>query len=658
MSQQVYDIMEFAVRMPEIVEFGNYLMRKVAVEKFRTVHVEAPVKSGKRKIVEYLSTAMASYSHAFVTALHRDADAPQRAELKTYGINVFTTQTSSLEDISGWLRNPGKKVIHLDESDYGSGDRQKLSDYWKVIKGGAGANVIFLYSATPQEFEWSLPGCSRDSLPLISKYVPPGTYCGVERFLDAGLVHESTKFFTRSGGGPYHVTEQGREIIAALRDHLKANPEKKYGRNVILVRVSYTDGDERAIRMIVRDIAKMEELSDVQIYVDKTRKEMEAFGELPRNVSSSGVNWSRPDFDSTIPCLVLYDQRCSRSTEFNFHDRLFATHEYRPKPVYATVLQATMRVAHYSSAYGEFQPIRVYTRRAVLEFAAGRIGLTELVEEHGVEFGPRIAVDRTKREDGSNVASVFIPLSVPEHARGDELVAAANASARAATAAIKEDMTLPKRLRCLQYNTKTPFAGIGEGGRLMGYVRDVKKVYEYSAVKGEAWDLDNPEGRPRYTGCYQDGVLGLSLRWIEEPADGKKPSSTPVATSARAVHTMYEEPKKTSRGPKPLEILSGLGLTVVEGSAKNAKNICIWRCRAGHQFKDTGSVLIKKGKHPCDICHATETASDLGLIPVLANLEGVAKTSNTNWRCLSCDRLTRASIRTLIKNPMSVACSC
>ena len=127
------------------------------------IAIKAPVKSGKREIVEYVAqrdsvTGNAQVRvHAFVSSWHRTADADQRTELGQQNLTVFsTTNYKNVKDCKDWIRSQLVQrktvVIHLDECDYGSGPLQMLSNIWYFIRDiRIGVVKVILYSATPEE---------------------------------------------------------------------------------------------------------------------------------------------------------------------------------------------------------------------------------------------------------------------------------------------------------------------------------------------------------------------------------------------------------------------------------------------------------------------------------------------------------------------------
>ena len=120
------------------------------VKKF--IVVPAPVKSGKRGMVEISSLLYQTFSHVFVSAWHRTADKNQREELESFGIKVCSVNNKNKKNccikiISHELKENNNVIIHLDELDFGAGDGQLLSDIWNEYKIEKRAKFI-MYSAS------------------------------------------------------------------------------------------------------------------------------------------------------------------------------------------------------------------------------------------------------------------------------------------------------------------------------------------------------------------------------------------------------------------------------------------------------------------------------------------------------------------------------
>ena len=405
----------------------------------RRILIRAPVKSGKRQMVEYLAmrdkVRPQTRKHVFLTNWHRTADEEQREELRCYGIAVFSGITGKKkEDYDKKIREilaGGPQItiiIHIDECDHGSGVRQAMSDIWRMWREDE--RIIFiLYSATPEEVIYSREitdggasgalenGDDGDEEEMIEEfgegirfdYVPPSTFCGPAQFIDAGLVIESRPFFEKvqshpqSAGAPqpppfFRLTAQGREIISDLRRAIMAEPR----RNVLILRLSYGDNDaekpnakdNKAIHQFLRNRHMFPELDGCLIVVDKDEK----IGGIP--ATKEKVQWSNEEWwnmkATGKPIIIVNDQTCSRSTELACHDRIFATHDYRRQITFSISSQAIERPNHYSTKYPSgFQPIRIYCHRKTLLLSAGRIQYDEFLYN---EWEMKKVLERRRRE--------------------------------------------------------------------------------------------------------------------------------------------------------------------------------------------------------------------------------------------------------------------
>ena len=385
----------------------------------RRILIRAPVKSGKRQMVEYLAmrdnASHQTRKHVFLTNWHRTADEEQREELRCYGIAVFSGITGKKkEDYNKKIREilaSGPQVtiiIHIDECDHGSGIRQAMSDIWRIWREDE--RIIFiLYSATPEEVIYSREitdsaqseNGEDDDEEMIEEfgegirfdYAPPNTFCGPARFIDAGLVFESRPFFEKvnhnpgSAGAPqpppfFRLTEQGKEIVSDLRRAILNEPR----RNIIILRLSYGDNDaekpnaigNKAIYQFLRSKHMFPELNGCKIVVDKDEKISGI------HATKEKIQWSNEEFwdlkATGIPIIIVNDQTCSRSTELACHDRIFATHDYRRQITFSISSQAIERPNHYSTKYPSgFQHIRMYCHRKTLLLSAGMISYDEFL---------------------------------------------------------------------------------------------------------------------------------------------------------------------------------------------------------------------------------------------------------------------------------------
>ena len=259
----------------------------------RRIIVRAPVKCGKREMVEYIAmrdaVAQPTRVHAFLSAWHRTADEEQRMELSTQNMKVFSITTEKkVQEIIKWLRTQLSQnkfiVLHLDECDHGSGSKQMLSKVWTAVRDDPRIKNI-LYSATPEEVLFSGEVDDEEHHAMMEdiimagvrvEYTPPdepkARYCGPKRFLDADLIHEALPFFHKEGDG-YVLSAQGKEIMSNMRTAMATAPR----RNLLVLRLSYSDlggaqADKKrnkAIYQFLRNLNSFPELADTLIVVDK-----------------------------------------------------------------------------------------------------------------------------------------------------------------------------------------------------------------------------------------------------------------------------------------------------------------------------------------------------------------------------------------------------
>lgn len=439
-SPKPWAVADFQRYRPYITNFvDSNIVPLIECQEYdiRRVLMHGEVKSGKREIVEY--TARRDHGseireHIFISAFHRKADESQRRELEQHNLKVFSIiSNDSAKEALRYINervSQGKKIIlHADECDYGTGSRQNLQFIYNRIKENRNIFAI-LYSATPEEVLFSqditqseedenfIGGIYEEGIRLY--YIPPETYCGAKKFLDEGLVENAIPFFKKEDG-TYMLSSQGRQIIADAKENLRnsqmqkveaaylynkyinenniAEAEKylitkeKKIRNVIVLRLSYKTyrsslrtsqrSNNRSIEEFLNNSHLFPELADVNIIADKS--DLSKYTNNNQNISCETVNWSNRSYwdnkQSDKLIVIVHEQTSTRSTEWEFHDRVFATHDYRPTVSYGTIAQAQLRVAHYSIKYGEFQSIHVYGHLKTFQLAAKEITFSEYLND-------------------------------------------------------------------------------------------------------------------------------------------------------------------------------------------------------------------------------------------------------------------------------------
>ena len=540
----------------------------------RRVVVRAPVKSGKREMVEYIamrdSVGEPTRKHAFISAWHRKADEEQREELGGQNMAVFSVTTEkNLGLCLTWIQEQialGLQVVlHLDECDHGSGSTQTLSKLWREVRDNEAVYNV-LYSATPEEVLYSGEVDNEELNSMMGevleghhvRYNPPQGYCGPAKFLDEDLVHVAYPFFEKAEEG-FTLSQQGKEIVQDLKAAIQAGDVK---RNVIVLRLSYADGgnkkEHKAIHQFIKHCGSFPELEGFDIVADVE----DSFADRESSVIKSTVEWSNPvywrrNMPVETPTIIVIDQKSSRSTEWACHDRVFATHDFRNVARFSTISQAVERVNHYEQKYGGFQRIRVYCHKKTLMLSAGRIGYeaycTDLWESRKVDArtsGSSVELFMV-RSVATKVAHPKWPEPVDASTRDralQELECYADVSLSARVAGRVVDKIVhatefyqvneggwdnfihspdsPLRLgRAVTRSFKDPFPlsrkkGLVADQLFKGYLPSMKgeeswRVLDYKDLKDlESWGGAKKDGmlQDHRIICYNAGVLGVAVR--------------------------------------------------------------------------------------------------------------------------------------------------
>ena len=564
-----WSVAVFETQRPHMTNFvRNEILPRLEDHEVRRIVVRAPVKSGKREMVEYVamrdSVDLPTRVHAFVSAWHRKADEDQREELDGQNIAVFSIINAvTLGRCITWIQEQLTKglhvVLHLDECDHGSGSTQTLSKLWREVRDNEHISCI-LYSATPEEVLYSGEVDNEDLNAMMGeildghhvRYNPPEGYCGPAKFLSENLVHTSLPFFEKHGMH-FVLSDQGKEIVADLKTAIAANPR----RNVIVLRLSYSVGgnkkEHKAIHQFIRACGSFPELADFDIVADMDDDTDVRGSPVIKNT----VEWSNPVYwrrsmPAEVPTIIVIDQKSSRSTEWACHDRVFATHDFRNVARFSTISQPVERVNHYSQKYGGFQPIRVYCHKKTLLLSAGKMTYgeycTDIWESRKVDVrtsgGAEVFVVRnvlTKQPHPSwpmpvpsatadralQLLECYAPVSLADRVKGGvKSVPVYEVRFHKVTeeswAAHAGELCPNVAGRTRSY-MKNPFPesrahGLGEGGNFKGYLAGLWRVLNYeSQVKMlENWGARSKGADGLYKAqrviCYREGVLGVAVR--------------------------------------------------------------------------------------------------------------------------------------------------
>jgi len=354
----------FQAHRPEIHTFVSRDLATQVENGKRHINTKAPVKSGKREIVEYISRVFADMKHYFLTSLNRKDVKLQGVELSSYGIRtcVVTTDDGSIaRDIAVDIAAGRRVMLLLDESDYGSGCRQKLSRIWNEFVDNP--QVVFVYfSATSEETEASTLTERPDYADL--EYTPPATYCGAEYFLDSDLVFEPSAFFDRDDEN-IMVSRHGLDVI---RDSVTAD------RHIGVVRVT-----GRGIPAALLQNSRVRDGITEQLGIASNGRPwiITVITEKTAFAWESAVIQRGHTMDPDNNHLFVIFQTCTRGTDLKgWHHKIAFWHDARTckdDSNLNTLIQAILRPSHYTTMRGyggRPQPIRMYVDRTVVRYAA------------------------------------------------------------------------------------------------------------------------------------------------------------------------------------------------------------------------------------------------------------------------------------------------
>lgn len=543
----------------------NQVIPLLDAEECHRILIRAPVKSGKRQMVEYLAVRDMAHQpnrvHAFVSAFHRVADDDQRKELKDHNMEVFSLRTkqnasSCTKWISEKLKAGKEVVVHIDECDFGSGEKQILAEVYKHVRSNDKITCI-LYSATPEEVLFSGEVEDTDSEEMIEDfaegqcidYVPPASFCGPKTFLYENLVKEAKPFFYYDNS-TISLSDQGKQIITDLKDCcLDGN-----GRNILVLRLSYADlgkgkanrKDAKAIYQFLKHWETAPELEGCIVMADKSEG-TDASG----NVLKQKINWSNPTFwrlqSKDVPIIVVIDQTSSRSTEWACHDRVFAYHDFRNTIAFSTISQAQERVNHYNTKYSSgFQPIEVYGHYKTFLLSAGMISYKEYINHdwEARKLDKRVAAKEGYTEDVYVIRSTkathhlhpdyphpltseeadlalqelgcFAEIKMSARVKGTiKESAVVNAEFYPCDETTCDSVVVPLRKR-FKIEFHDPFLSSTKSaeGLWQGNLRGTRVLEYEDNVKNEKWGFNRTTCKPRLTICYNKGTLGIALRYL------------------------------------------------------------------------------------------------------------------------------------------------
>jgi hypothetical protein len=344
-------------------------------KKFKLVH--APVKSGKRGMVEIYSLLDKKSKHVFLTALHRRADKTQRDELASYGIQVYSVNNKNKKDncikyIDELLIKKESVKIHLDELDFGCGDKQLLNYIWAKYKSNPNVQFI-LYSATIEVAKKEFLHVNNiEDFYECERYVPPPTYFGIKQYLQNNNFFQAVPFIAYDDVGELSITTQGEELIQKLLDNTNNTTNK---RHIGILRLA---GNFKIGGKQVSQFEKMKE------YKDSIEEE---YGIRLKFVGSNDntVEWDNPkywedSFNPNLSYIIVINQVSGRSTEWKCHPYLIWYHTLRTEETpTGTIIQDQERPVYYTPSYTDDINIEIYGDLPCAKYSAGQITLEQML---------------------------------------------------------------------------------------------------------------------------------------------------------------------------------------------------------------------------------------------------------------------------------------
>src|SRR5210317_393414 len=209
----------------------NFVKDEILKCNKKNIIVKAPVKSGKRVMVEIGSLMTKDiYANIFLTS-HLTRDKSQHEELKKYGLSIHELKTTDsiidFEKVYKGIDRTKPIIFHIDELDYGASDKNLLyKTVCKVIKPEIEKHVkskVIYYSATPDVIHEENIAIDDSYLKNNSEnltFVPSDNYIGIGELIDQNRIKEAEEFILEkkdeNGDFSYHLSEFGKERMKEL----------------------------------------------------------------------------------------------------------------------------------------------------------------------------------------------------------------------------------------------------------------------------------------------------------------------------------------------------------------------------------------------------------------------------------------------------------
>ena len=372
--------------------------------------ISAPPKSGKseypicEKLVRLEANNRTSVKVAFLSSLQRADCHDQHALYKKCDIDAFFGRggggVNGLRDFSKafrkWLKEYKMIVVYIDESDYGTGEKQLMRDCFELINAERKNPIVLAryLSATNQEALYSTIFQTGDYVSLKPEI--PTSYRGAKWFLDNSLVYESEPFFDEDDtGNPTSVSVQGKKLLA---DWLSCWKRDKKPFAVLRAKSHYSTMNRD--REYYQKILDPNENFHIQ-YVDAKNRFF--WGDYDVRPEETVASWKGAVLEEK-PTLIVMNETCTRSTKVGFHPLIYFWHDNPTRDAtYSTLAQALGRVFHYDYFPTNYWTnpsvtIKVYGHVPTMKLLAGEIEEADFKSVSGRELSQRISQEAQSQE--------------------------------------------------------------------------------------------------------------------------------------------------------------------------------------------------------------------------------------------------------------------
>jgi hypothetical protein len=375
-------------------ELWNYIESNVVSKNKKVKLVHAAVKSGKRGMVEIYSLLDKKSKHIFLTALHRVADKKQRDELSSYGIDVYSVNNATKKDkcinhIDDLLVKKEIIKIHLDELDFGCGNKQLLNFIWAKYKTNPDIYFI-LYSATIEvaKKEFLLVNNINDFYEC-ERFIPPPTYFGIQQYLQIEKFIQAVPFINYNyNENVLYITEQGNVLIQKLINNTNDSNNKRHI-GILRLAGNFKIGDKQ--------VSQFELMKENKDNIEKK------YGIRLKFVGSNDntVEWDNENFweelTPSISFIIVINQVSGRSTEWKCHPYVVWYHTLRTDetPI-GTIIQDQERPVYYTTNYTDEINIEIYGDLPCAKYSAGHITLSQMLTMTSRKLNSRLDTKNKK----------------------------------------------------------------------------------------------------------------------------------------------------------------------------------------------------------------------------------------------------------------------